>query len=131
MKVKTEKSIIQKVKTFEQACEMLNISPKSLPIVSNIDKKLRNYILAQYKLIIITQALNEGWKPNWGDHNQLKYSVWHTIKTDGTGFDYSDCYRWDYLSVVPSRLLYKSSELALYSGRQFKKLWKDYILISK
>lgn len=134
--MKAEKTIKQKVKTFESACKVLGLNPKKLPEVKMCQKELQQYILAHYKLTIITQALNEGWKPNWNDSNEWKYSVWHSIKandknTNGSGFDGSDYDRWHHGSAGSSRLLYKSSDLALYSGRQFKKLWKDYFLISK
>lgn len=135
MKTKV-KPITQRVKTYEQACKVLGINPKTLPIVSKITEDMRNYILAHYKLTIITQALNEGWKPDWNNTNEWKYTVWYSIKADskntnGSGFFISDFRHWASYSYVSSRLLFKSSELALYSGKQFKKLWKDYFLIAK
>lgn len=135
MKTKV-KPITQRVKTYEQACKVLGINPKTLPIVSKITEDMRNYILAHYKLTIITQALNEGWKPDWNNTNEWKYTVWYSIKADskntnGSGFRHSDYFAWNSSSRVSSRLLFKSSELALYSGKQFKKLWKDYFLIAK
>lgn len=135
MKTKV-KPITQRVKTYEQACKVLGINPKTLPIVSKITEDMRNYILAHYKLTIITQALNEGWKPDWNNTNEWKYTVWYSIKADskntnGSGFIDSYFFSWFSGSFVSSRLLFKSSELALYSGKQFKKLWKDYFLIAK
>lgn len=136
MKTKTTKPITQRVKTYEGACKVLGIDPKKLPNVSGIAKELRNYILAHYKLTIITQALNEGWTPDWSNTDQWKYLVCSRIKATqknphGSGFVDSDFNFWSTHSFVSSRLLYKSSELALYSSKQFKKLWKDYIIISK
>jgi len=58
------------VLTFENACKHLNINP--------IDKELfeltkNKFLVANYKLEIIIECLNNGWKPNWSDPNESKY----------------------------------------------------------
>jgi hypothetical protein len=124
-----------KIKTYEGACKSIGLNPKSLPKVSALPIKHRNALVAHYKLIIIAQALNEGWEPNWNDSSECKYYPWFEVKATkntpaGVGFSYSLCDRWYTSSTVGSRLCFKSSELALYAGKQFKKLYKDYFIIA-
>ncbi len=90
--------------------------------------------LAYRKLKIIAKALNEGWTPDWSNRNEYKYTVWAEIKATkeqpgGVGFVGSGCGTWHTITNCGSRLCYKSSELALYAGKQFEELYKDFFLI--
>lgn len=127
---------MKKIKTFADACKALKLNPKHLPDVSLLPKEHQKAITAHYKLVIIVQALNEGWTPNWNDISQWKYYPWFTIEADAkrpSGFGFSltlyDC--WLTRTPVGSRLCFKSRELALYAGKQFKNLYKEYFLIQK
>lgn len=122
-----------KIKTFEDACAALKISTE-LPDVSKLPEKHRKAIIAHYKLVIITEALNEDWEPNWDDSNEWKYIPWLRVKATkenpaGVGFsNYAYGYGHSYAGVG-SRLCLRSSELALYMGEKFQELYKDYFLI--
>jgi len=126
---------MKKIKTFEGACKALKIKP-TLPDYSAIPEKHRKALLAHYKLIIITQALNEGWEPNWSDINEYKYFPWFEVKAtkakpSGVGFSYS-CYgAWRTLTYCGSRLCFKNRELVMYAIEQFKKLYVEYYLINQ
>lgn len=120
------------IKTFEDACKALNIEPV-LPEVGALPEKHQKAIKTHYMLVIITQALNEGWEPNWHDHNEWKFYPWFRMgdhhASAGVGFSY---YAYDFdgsASYVGSRLCLKSSELARYAGKQFESLYRDYFLI--
>jgi hypothetical protein len=82
--MKTKVIITERVKTFEDACEVLGLNPENLPIVENLPEKDRQSIVAYYKLTVIVRALNEGWKPDFSDHNQWKY--WNYLWVDDAGF---------------------------------------------
>lgn len=115
-----------KIKTFEQACKALKISSK-LPTIKGMDKKMTESLIAEYKLSVITKALNDGWKPNYKDTNQPKYYIWWDLSSGG--FSPDVFYRSYYFgSSLPLRLLYKDYETAKYSAIQFKRIWKQYIL---
>lgn len=119
---------MKKIKTFQQACKKLGIKPV-LPNVSALPKDQQKAIIAHYKLVIIAKALNDSWKPNWKDFSQGKYYPWFDMS--GSGLSYHD---YDYglsFSFVGSRLVFKSSDLAKYVGKQFIKLYKDYFVIGK
>lgn len=136
MKAKTvkQKSITSQVKTFEGACKLRKLNPKKLPDVSMLPEAHRKSIIAFYMLTVITEALNEGWTPNWNDSNEWKYYNYFWIKADSkrpTGFGFSFAnYATTYSSTfVGSRLCFKNRGLADYARGQFKKLYQDYLLM--
>ena len=111
------------IKTFEDACNKLNIQPV-LPEVSMLDPKDQEAVIANYKLDKINQALNGQWQPNWDNYEERKYYPWFKQSSSGSGFscfDYS-CGNAD--SDVGSRRVFKSRELAIYAGQQFTDLYK-------
>lgn len=124
-----------KIKTFEAGCKLLKIKSTDLPVVKHLLKIHQQALIAHYKLIIIAQVLNDGWQPNWSDNNEIKYFPYFGVKADpkhpaGVGFSGTDCDVWFSSSGVGSRLCFKSSELALYAGKQFAKLYQEYHLMS-
>jgi hypothetical protein len=127
--------MLPKIKTFEAACKALKLDPnKVLPKVSSMPKKHQAALLAHAKLVIIAQALNEGWEPNWSNRDEYKYFPYFVVKaTDktpsGSGLSFDDCDRWHSSSNVGSRLCFKSYELAEYAGKTFIKLYEEYHLI--
>ena len=88
-------------------------------------------MLAHYKLCVIAEALNEGWKPDWSNWNQYKYYPWFEMGSpSGVGFSYDGYGNWASLSIVGSRLCFKSRELATYAGKQFEELYKEYFVLA-
>jgi hypothetical protein len=126
---------MNKIKTFKGACKALGIDA-ALPDFSAMPEKHQKALLAHYQLVIIAESLNDGWEPNWNDWNEYKYYPWFDIKASDkvpsgfgfsdTGYDCADTY-----ASVGSRFCYKSSEIAKYAGKQFKKLYKEYYLMLK
>jgi hypothetical protein len=85
--------IEEKIKSFEDACAALNINPEALPEVSALPEKHRKALIAHYKLITITEALNEGWQPNWNDRSEYKYTPWFEVDANAanpSGFGFSN-----------------------------------------
>jgi len=126
---------MQQIKTFEEACKKLGVSPKDLPIVKALPAKHQQALIAHYKLVIIAEALNDGWQPDWNNFSQGKYYPWFDViatakKPSGSGLSCDGCDRWLAYTTVGSRLCYKDSETAKYAGKQFKKLYEEYFLIS-
>lgn len=126
-------SIIQKIKSFEDACNHLGINPNDLPVVDMLPEKNRKSIIAYYKLTIIIRALNEGWEPNFSDWNEYKYYNWFYIEKDrdkrSSGFRYYGASYSDTGSHISSLLCFKNKELARYAAEQFKELYREYLLI--
>ena len=120
-------NIIDRIKTFEDACRELNIQPSELNVSGHLEKHFDS-IAAYSKLIIIAEALNEGWTPTWSNNNETKYYPWFELSS-GSGLSYGD---FDYQrsdSLVGSRLCFKSKELAIYAGKQFTELYKQFFII--
>lgn len=123
--MKNEKTISQKVTSYESACKLLKVNPKTLPVVKNLPANIGKSIIAFYKLTIIAKALNGGWVADFTNANQYKYYPYFEYKNNI--FSY---YFWhsSYCNVdVSVHLLYKDSETAIYAGNQFKKLYNDYL----
>ena len=132
---KTKKSATEfdytTIKTFEDACKKMNVDPEKLPDLSAIPEEFAKPIIAYYKLLIIYQAINNGWKPNWGNYNQYKYYPWFEILSPGFGFS-GTIYDFGAAdSTVGSRLCTDSSEKALYIAKQFEAEYQDYFLYSE
>jgi len=118
--------ITDRIKTYEDACAELGISFLTEKEFSTSGLKGDEIILRKIKTI--TEALNEGWKPDWTNADQYKYYPWFRMSSGGfvfyaASYAYSLAYAGD-----ASRLCFKSSELAEYAGKQFLQLYSDYIL---
>ena len=123
----------EKIKTFEDACEALKIKA-SVPEVSALPEKHQKAIIALYKLVIITEALNEGWQPNWNERDEIKWQPWFEIAASAekpSGFGFSDGFTdyWSTRTLCGSRLCFKSQTLCRYAIKQFNQLFIDYYLI--
>lgn len=83
-------NITDRVKSFEDACQVLGIST-NVPEVKGLPRKHQKAIIANYKLIVIAEALNEGWKPNWQDSDEYKYYPWFDMSNPaGVGYSRTD-----------------------------------------
>lgn len=119
------------IKSFEDACAHLGVDPQKLPDVSMIPEDLRKPVIAAYKLMIVFRAINNGWIPDWSNHNQYKYYPWLPVLSSGFGFS-STNYTCDFShSTVGSRLCTDSYEKALYIAKQFETEYKEYFLYSE
>lgn len=123
-------NITDRVKSFEDACQVLGIST-NVPEVKGLPRKHQKAIIANYKLIVIAEALNEGWKPNWQDSDEYKYYPWFDMSNPaGVGDSYTaNAASYTYASIG-SRLCLKNRELAIYFGQTFTDLFNDSLLLN-
>ncbi len=125
------------IKTFEDACAALKLDPAAvLPNFSMFPEHHRGAMTAHAKLIIIAEAANDGWKPDWKNTDEPKYVPWFDIDEDenspsGLGFSYSDCDGWRTYTTVGSRLCYKDAETAQHVAETFLDLYREYVLMEK
>lgn len=115
----------EKIKTFEDALKVTGRA--NVPEFLELPEDLREYFKAKYKAIVITEALNKGWKADWEDENQKKYFPWFYQSSSGlafhaTTYGYSDAYTGD-----ASRLCFKTAALAEYAGRTFIDIYEVII----
>lgn len=123
-------NITDRVKSFEDACQVLGIST-NVPEVKGLPRKHQKAIIANYKLIVIAEALNEGWKPNWQDSDEYKYYPWFDM-SNPAGVGYANTYRTasNTDATIGSRLCLKNRELAIYFGQTFTDLFNDSLLLN-
>lgn len=148
------KNIMERVKTFEDACNELgedNFFVKQYKALFGEICDDRDMV-AYLKLRIITTALNEGWQPQFTE-DEWRYLPWFYIyskaewdemseedksRVVGRSFNNASadggvvCGVTDFASSgsdtnIGSRLAFKSEELAIYCGKQFIDIWVDYI----
>lgn len=125
------------IKTFEDACKALSID-STIPLVdaSGMPEKHRKAIEAHAKLVVIAEALNDGWQPNWNDDYQYKYIPWFEVdaskeNTAGSGFSVTAYDHSLTNSDVGSRLCFATRELAIYAGKTFIDLYREYFLFGQ
>ncbi len=122
--------ITDRIKTFEDACNKLEVAPdySFLLAYKGTDADMLS-AHAYMKLIIIARALNEGWEPDWTDSSETKYYPWFNNYKPGVGFSRSGYDCWRTYASCGSRLCFKSSELAMYAGTQFIEIYNQFLII--
>ena len=123
-------NITDRVKSFEDACQVLGIST-NVPEVKGLPRKHQKAIIANYKLIVIAEALNEGWKPNWQDSDEYKYYPWFDMSNPAVvGYSDTAATASSAGASIGSRLCLKNRELAIYFGQTFTDLFNDSLLLN-
>ena len=117
--------IIEKIKTYEDALQATG--RPDVPDFSALPEDMRKHFTALYKMVVIVEALNEGWKPDVCDSKVCRWFPWFTPKGSPSSFAFNDsfCDYEDANAGSGSRLALKSYELADYCGKQFEDIWKD------
>ena len=127
-----KQNITDRVKTYADACAVLGIK-ETLPDVGGLRPKDRPSVTAYYKLIVIAQALNEGWEPDWTNEEQPKWFPWFYFdreknKTAGFAYAYTTDAPANTIASFGSRLCFKTEALCAYAARQFEPLYEAWIL---
>lgn len=120
--------ITDKIKSFEDA--MVATGRPAVPAFADAPEDMREYFQAHYKMTVIAEALNEGWKADWNDDNQRKYYPWFYNDATSSGFAFRDtCYGYSHAYAgYASRLCFAERELAEYAGRQFIDIWNVILM---
>lgn len=144
------KTVMDRVKTFEDALKELKpFHPLVKEYKALCKADVTSNLIAYSKLCIVTAALNEGWTPKF-IKGEKRYSPCFFLYTDkeirnmskeekssvvyqsydyasgGVSLAFTNC---DTTTVrFGSRLAFKTSELAEYAGKQFTKLYAEYLL---
>ena len=145
------KDVRERIKTFEDACKELG---DTNPLVFEYNNVFfaSNDVKAYLQLRIICAALNEGWEPKFTE-DEYRYYPWFELMTKEEIDDMDEedkgrvvCRSYYYASAngglvcagaynvssyavsgYASRLVFKSSELAEYAGKQFIDIWADFV----
>ena len=127
--------ITDRVKSYADACKVLGIEPMN---EQNMKAQgFRPDEIARRKLETITEALNEGWKPDWNNTDQYKYYPYFYIRENakakayaGLSFAGTDSTAAYSAAYFGSRLCFHDSDTARYAGNTFTELYEQ-ILIEK
>ena len=151
------KNIMERVNTFEDACEELGEDHQYVKAYREwmrISYAECKDVTAYLKLRIICAALNEGWKPTFSD-GECRYYPWFYIynqneyeklnkdekkKCRVVGRQSYDAYALGFVvfssvnistsysySYHGSQIIFKTRELAEYCEKQFIDIWADYL----
>jgi hypothetical protein len=118
--------IMDRVKTFEDACAVLGIDPSAQVVIG--DDPESGALRAIRELTIVAKALNQGWKPDWSNDDERKYYPWFDLSS-GSSASFFDYVRDCSYSCVGSRLVFKSKELAEHAGKQFLSTYERWMVI--
>ncbi|MGA2824320.1 MAG: hypothetical protein ABSE72_12440, partial [Bacteroidales bacterium] len=127
LKDKPKGYIMDRVKTFEDACIESGIFPEDIYHSSDTSDEI-----AYKQLKLIAKVLRGEWEPNWNDENEKKWYPWFQWSS-GSGFDFSSSY-YGYgntYTSVGSRLCFPKKELAEYFGKQFIEIHRELLTIKK
>ena len=150
---KSKKNITNRIKTFDDALEELG---PNHPLVKEYKALCKADVtedtIVYSRLCVITAAMNEGWTPRFvkGEKRYFPYFYLYTNEEISRmseeeksrvvfrSYSYANAYGgvsfacayYDsvYVANVGSRLAFKTEELAEYAGKQFTKLYAEYLL---
>ena len=131
--------ITNRVKSYADACKVLGIEPMDEDSMKA--QGFRPDEIARRQLETITEALNEGWKPNWADTDEYKFYPWfyievNEVQTEGAvigasaGLSCACTYAaaTSTRANVGSRLCFHDSDTARYAGRTFTDLYEQFLI---
>lgn len=125
-----------KFPTYEDCEKAVQLATGLLPIVDHLPERFRKPLTGAMQAMVVTEAFNEGWEPDYTNARQPKYFVCPAIDADescpsGFGFSGSPYGHWSTDANCGSRHAFKTSELALCALEQFPEIFKDYILFKR
>ena len=120
--------VTERVKTFEDACKELGREPYDEEQLAKLG--LPKNDIAYLKMVVIVEALNEGWKPDVCNIDVERWYPWFRPNGSPSSFAFDDSIYVHELAFAGSgsRLALKSELLANYCGEQFLELWKEMLL---
>jgi hypothetical protein len=108
----------ERIKTFADACEVLDIDPRTV-----LDKKLETVI----KALNFLANGNKIWIPDYDNSSERKWYCWWWLNKPGfrlDGLHYAHS-----VSSAGPRLVFITEELARYAAAQFLELFKEYYVM--
>jgi len=129
--------ITDRIKTWDDVVRELKLDEKKPSFTKSLSELIQKLLgiekskeelatIAFWKINKISQALNEGWKPDFTNYNQYKYYPYFERKKSGWVLC-SDCFDFIDCAFLGSGYFYKTRELAMYAGEQFLDIYKDYL----
>ena len=123
----------REIKTFEDACKRLGISPDLTKFDGMFFSFNKKHLIANYKLTIIYKAINDGWEADYSNSNECKYYPWFEwyqcsgYTFNDSGFSFNGSSYGHSGSYVGSLLSTNSKEKCEYIGEQFIDIYYDFL----
>jgi hypothetical protein len=125
MKIPKTKNLAEKAELiYVASCAKLGIDPLALPNVSHIREKYQAKTIADYKLMIVRDAITEEREADW-DSNEYKYGGWFWMNKPGFRFYGSGCGISGTLATGGSRLCTFSEEDQEFFMQECVAFWAD------
>ena len=149
--------VTERIKTFTDACNALGdehplVTQYRLTAAAYKGDPMTEDFIAYLKLRIIVAALNEGWEPKF-EKGEYRYLPWfyfytkeeydklddkekvrcvlrsghNTVSDSGLAYASAEYASLHSNSHCGSRLVFRTSELAAYAGRQFTEEWANFL----
>jgi hypothetical protein len=118
------------IRSFEDACDKLNLDPSNLPNLAAIPRRYKKPIIAFYKLMVITAAINGAYKRDFSkrDHTFFPY---YYYDSEGIEFEEINISSFTMESKISTYLAAASYSHAKYIAENFKDLYADFMLINR
>ncbi len=120
--------ITDRVKSFEDACQVKGISPADVLPFSSPKDATQKALNATAKIWLIIEVINEGWVPDLSNTDQYKYYPWFEQKP-GFGLSFDGYAFWYSGTCSGVRLCLENKEKAVYVGKQFIDIYQEFMLI--
>jgi hypothetical protein len=117
---------MKKIKSFEEG---LQVTGRSNVDFSNLPEDLKKYFENQYKAVVITEAINDGWVADYNNPDQKKWFPVFYMSPSGFVFSISSYYDSYAFAGDSSRLCFETKAAADYAGETFPEIYKEIILI--
>lgn len=127
---KTRFSSYIDIKTLADAMEFLGDEDefvRQYADLAEINLQLPKDVLVYYKLRIIIKAINGGVVMNDNDTKVYRYYPYFNATGSSDGFSFIRYFSWSSVTSVPSRLCFLDSDRAVYAGKQFTEIYKDFL----
>ncbi len=115
------------ITSIEAAFVKCGMDPKTMPDLSGLPERF-GFLTTVFILSVIFEAINDGWVPDWSNHNQKKFFPWPWVSSSGLDFS-SSLYYYDRADATVGFPLYtNTAEKAVFILEQFPDLWKHWLL---
>lgn len=110
---------------YKASCAKLGIDPMMQPIVSGIRAKYQARQIADYKLMIIRDAITDEREADWDDRSEKKYEGWFYLNKPGFRFGGTYCDSSLTCTASGSRLCAFSDNDQQFFMKEAIALWAD------
>ena len=116
----------KEIKSYEDACKVLGLKPLADEVFNAFPKAEREDVKAYHQLSVITNAINEGWKPDWTNRKEEKFEPYMYTNSAGLACARTSNAPSRTRTDIGSRLCFPDYERTAYAVATFGELYKAY-----